>query len=173
MTGDSWELCFNEKRIVLTDSVGMWYLAEFLSRPGKTLDPVELENARTGIAARSSTSGTGEAFDEDAKRNYKRQLADIMSQIAEAERHNDVGTLEKLQSEQYAILRHFQRDTTKSGKARVVTDESKSRKNVRQAVKRDIKRIAMHHPELAEHLTLAFKGDAMRYRPAEDPLWGF
>jgi hypothetical protein len=173
MTGDHWEICFEKNRFVLADAIGMWYLAEFLSRPGKTLNPVELENARTGIAARSSTSGTGEAFDEDARREYKRTLADISARIAEAERNNDPGTLETLQTEQYEILSQLQKDTGKNGKARVLTDESKSRKNVRQAVNRDIKRIAEHHADLAEHLKLAFKGNAMCYRPDADPNWEF
>ncbi|EMI56836.1 hypothetical protein RSSM_01779 [Rhodopirellula sallentina SM41] len=173
MTGDHWDICFEKNRFVLADAIGMWYLAEFLSRPGRTLNPVELENARTGIAARSSTSGTGEAFDEDARREYKRTLADISARIAEAERNNDAGTLETLQTEQYEILSQLQKDTGRSGKARVLTDESKSRKNVRQAINRDIKRIAEHHAELAEHLKLAFKGNAMCYRPDADPNWEF
>ncbi|WP_146536963.1 hypothetical protein [Rubripirellula reticaptiva] len=171
MTGDHWEICFEKNRFVLADAIGMWYLAEFLSRPGRTLNPVELENARTGIVARSSTSGTGEAFDEHARREYKRTLADISARIAEAERNNDSGTLETLQTEQYEILSQLQKDTGRNGKARVLTDESKSRKNVRQAVNRDIKRIAEHHAELAEHLKLAFKGNAMCYRPDADPNW--
>ncbi|WP_145418421.1 hypothetical protein [Planctomycetes bacterium K23_9] len=173
MTGDHWAICFEKNRIVLADAIGMWYLAEFLSRPGRTLNPVELENARTGIAARSSTSGTGEAFDEDARREYKRTLADISARIVEAERNNDAGTLETLQTEQYEILSQLQKDTGKNGKARVLTDESKSRKNVRQAVNRDIKRIAEHHAEFAEHLKIAFKGNAMCYRPDADPNWEF
>lgn len=173
MTGDHWEICFQKTRFVLSDAIGMWYLAEFLSRPGKTLSPVELENARTGIAARSSTSGTGEAFDEEARRDYKRRLADLGARIAESERNNDAGTLETLQTEQYEILSQLQKDSGKNGKARVLTDESKSRKNVRQAVTRDIKRIAEHHDDLAEHLKLAFKGNAMCYRPDADPNWEF
>ncbi len=173
MMGDHWEICFQKTRFVLSDAIGMWYLAEFLSRPGKTLNPVELENARTGIAARSSTSGTGEAIDEEARRDYKRTLADISARIAEAERNNDAGTLESLQTEQHEILSQLQKDSGKNGKARVITDESKSRKNVRQAVSRDIKRIAEHHADLAEHLKLAFKGNAMCYRPDGDPDWEF
>lgn len=173
MTGDHWEICFEKNRFALADAIGMWYLAEFLSRPGRTLNPVELENARTGIAARSSTSGTGESFDEDARREYKRTLADISARIAEAERNNDAGTLETLQTEQYEILSQLQKDTGKNGKARVLTDESKSRKNVRQAVNRDIQRIAEHHADLAQHLKLAFKGNAMCYSPSDDPAWAF
>jgi len=53
----------------------------------------------------------------------------------------------------------------------VFTNESKSRKIVRQAGSRDIKRIAEHHAELAEHLKLAFKGNSMCYSPGDDPAW--
>ncbi|TWT80542.1 hypothetical protein CA13_19870 [Planctomycetes bacterium CA13] len=173
MNGDHWETCFQKTRFSLSDAVGMWYLAEFLSRPGKILSPVELENARTGIAARSSTSGTGEAFDEEARHDYKLRLVDLGVRIAEAERNHDAGTLETLQTEQYAILSQLQKDTGKDGKARVLTDGSKSRKNVRQAVSRDIKRIAEHHVELAEHLRFAFKGNSMCYFPSLDPAWEF
>ena len=173
MTGDHWEICFQKKRFAISDAIGMWYLAELLSRPGKTLNPVELENARTGIATRSSTSGSGDTFDEEARRAYKRTLAELGARIAEAERNDDIGTLEALQSEQHAILQQLQKDIGKNGKARVVTDESRSRKNVRQAVNRDIKRIAEHHSDLGEHLKIAFKGNAMCYRPTNDVNWEF
>ncbi|TWU46561.1 hypothetical protein [Rubripirellula reticaptiva] len=113
----------------------------------------------------------GEAFDEEARRDYKRRLADLGARIAESERNNDAGTLETLQSEQYEILAQLQRDSGMNGKTRVLPDESKARKNVRQAVNRDIKRIAEHHLDLAEHLKFAFKGNAMCYSPDDVPAW--
>ena len=106
-----------------------------------------------------------------APREYKRTLADLGARIAEAQRNDDIGTTEALQTEQHTILQQLQKDIGKNGKARVVTDESRSRKNVRQAVSRDIKRIAEHHAGLAEHLKLAFKGNAICYRPTDETSW--
>jgi len=99
-------------------------------------------------------------------------LAGSGARVAQAERNDDSGTLETLQTEQYAILSQLQKDLGKNSKARVLTDESKSRKNVRQAISRDIKRIAEHHAKLAELPKFAFKGNAMCYSPADDPAWG-
>ncbi len=64
-----------------------------------------------------STSGTGEAFDEEARRDYKRRLADLGARISEAESNNDAGTLKTLQTEKYEILSQLQRDSGKNGRA--------------------------------------------------------
>lgn len=171
LAGDQRLIRFEGKQIALSESVGLWYLSQFLTQPDKVLNPVDLEAARTGIVARSSNSSTGAILDEQARREYSRRLADLDEEIAQAQANNDLGTLEQLQTEKHEIANEVSRATGLQGKSRVSTDESKARKNVRQAMSRDINRIAKSHPTLAEHLTLAFKGDWMSYRPSEETFW--
>lgn len=171
--GSGYDICFEGKRFPLTDAVGLWYLAEFLAKPGDTLDPVELEAARTGINARSATSGTGESLDAEALTDYKRQLLELSEDIVIAERNRDVGTLERLQTERHQIAELLQKDIGLHGKSRVKTDAGNSRKNVRQQLQREIERIRKPHPALAEHLSASFHGHWMSYQPADDPQWEF
>lgn len=174
VVGKTREIQFKGKRISLPETIGLWYLAEFLSHPYKTLDPVELEQARTGLAVRSVNSGTGQRLDEAAKRDYERKLAELSEDIVEAEQFNDGGRLEKLQKEFEAITDELTKSTGKSGKSRITTDASKSRRNVRQQMQRDItKKIVLQHPDLADHLLKAFKLDWMCYQPENDPGWMF
>lgn len=174
LAGQSREIQFNSKRFSLPETIGLWYLAEFLSHPYKTLDPVDLEHARTGMAARSSNSGTGERIDEQAKRDYESKLNELHAEIVEAERFNDPGRLEKLRSEFQDITDELSKSTGKNGRLRITTDAGKSRRNVRQQMQRDItQKIASKHADLADHLLDAFKRDWMCYQPEFDPGWEF
>ena len=173
LDGENYQIRFNSKRFSLSNSVGLWYLREFLTHPTTLLDPVDLESARTGVSARSSNSSTGESFDAEARRQYARQLAEIDEEIAEAASFNDIGRSEQLQNDRQRILDHVSKATRKGGKARVATDASKARKNIRQQVNRDLDRIRAFSPELAEHLRIGFQGDPMCYQPDHDPRWQF
>ena len=173
LDGENYQIRFNSKRFSLSNSVGLWYLREFLTHPTTLLDPVDLESARTGVSARSSNSSTGESFDAEARRQYARQLAEIDEEIAEAASFNDIGRSEQLQNDRQRILDHVAKATRKGGKARVATDASKARKNIRQQVNREVDRIRTFCPELAEHLRIGFQGDPMCYQPDYDPHWQF
>ncbi|XZE35824.1 hypothetical protein SH501x_001368 [Pirellulaceae bacterium SH501] len=173
LVGESYQISFQGKPITLPNSVGLWYLREFLSHPHQTFDPIDLESVRTGVNGRSSTSSTGESFDAEARKQYAQKLADLEEEITEASEFHDWGRLEKLQTDRQAILDHVTKASRKGGKARVTTDASRARKNIRQQVKREIERIEGSSPELAEHLRIAFQGDPMCYRPTTDPQWQF
>ena len=58
-----------------------------------------------------------------------------------------------------------------AGKARVLTDKSKSQKNIRQAVNCDVKRTAEYHVDLAEHLRRSVNRNAMCYSPDDALVW--
>lgn len=173
LVGESYQIYFQDKPIILPNSVGLWFLRELLSHPNQSLDPIELEASRSGVKGRSSTSPTGESFDAEARRQYAQKLAELEEEIAEATEFNDQGRLEKLQEDRQAIVDHVTKGSRKGGKARVTTDASLARKRIRQQVQRDIKRIEQSAPELAEHLRIAFQGDAFCYRPTIDPQWQF
>jgi hypothetical protein len=173
LVGENYEIRFDGRQFSLTDSVGLWYLREFLSHPGRTFDPVELEVSRTGVRARSSNSPMGEMFDEDARRQYAKHLAELDEELAEAESFGDLGRIEQVQTQRQAILDHVSKSMRLGGKARIVTDAGKARKNIRQQVKRDIDRIAKASSVLADHLAGAFRGDPLCYSPSSEVFWQF
>lgn len=173
LEGDNYQIRFAGRKFSLSNSVGLWYLREFLTHPNQVFDPVELEAARTGVRGRSSNSSTGEVFDGEARREYARKLAEVDEEIALATRFNDIASIERLQSERQTLVDHITKATGRGGKSRVATDASKARKNIRQQVNRDIDRIRNFSPELGEHLRIGFLSDAMCFQPDHDPQWQF
>jgi hypothetical protein len=173
LEGENYQIRFSGLQFSLSNSVGLWYLREFLSHPNQVFDPVELEAARTGVRGRSSNSSTGESFDADAKRAYARKLAGIDEDLEEAAEFGDLASIERLQSEREKLIDYLSKATGKGGKARIATDASRARKNIRQQVSRDVDRISKICPELGEHLRVAFQGDSLCYRPTSDPGWQF
>jgi hypothetical protein len=173
LEGENYQIRYADRQFTLSNSVGLWYLRELLTHPNQVFDPVELESARTGVRGRSSNSSTGESFDAEAKREYARKLSEIDEELEEAAQFNDLATIERLQSERENLIDHISKATGKRGKARLSTDASRARKNVRQQVNRDIDRISKFCPELAEHLRTAFQSESLCYRPTNDPGWQF
>ncbi|TWU39476.1 hypothetical protein Poly41_23000 [Novipirellula artificiosorum] len=173
LSGDSRSIRYAKQEITLSETVGLWYLSQLLAQPFVQVNAVELEAARTGTTTRSSNSPTGEMLDEEARRAYQQRIAELDEDIAIAEKNNDVGVLDKLNAEKQQIIAGIRRATGLHGKSRVTTDESKSRKNIRQEMQRAIRRIAKSHPALAKHLNHAFKGNWLCYQPDEDPMWEF
>jgi hypothetical protein len=173
LEGENYQIRYSGRQFTLSNSVGLWYLRELLTHPNQVLDPVELESARTGVRGRSSNSSTGESFDAEAKREYARKLCEIDEELEEATEFNDLASMERLQSEREKLIDYISKATGKGGKARVSTDTSRARKNIRQQVNRDIDRISKFCPELAEHLRTAFQGESLCYRPTQDPGWQF
>lgn len=173
LEGENYQIRYSGRQFTLSNSVGLWYLRELLSHPNKVFDPLELESARTGVRGRSSNSSTGESFDAEAKREYARKLSEIDEELEEAAQFNDLASIERLQSDREKLIDYISKATGKGGKARISTDASRARKNVRQQVNRDIDRISKFSPELADHLRTAFQGESLCYRPTQDPGWQF
>ncbi len=173
LEGENYQIRYSARQFTLSNSVGLWYLRELLTHPNQVFDPVELESARTGVRGRSSNSSTGESFDAEAKREYARKLGEIDEELEEAAQFNDLASMERLQLDREKLIDHISKATGKGDKARVSTDASRARKNIRQQVNRDIDRISKFCPELAEHLRTAFQGESLCYRPTQDPGWQF
>jgi hypothetical protein len=134
LEGENYQIRYSGRQFTLSNSVGLWYLRELLSHPNQVFDPVELESARTGVRGRSSNSSTGESFDAEAKREYSRKLSEIDEELEEAAQFNDLASIERLRSEREKLIDHISKATGKGGKARVTTDASRARKNIRQQV---------------------------------------
>jgi hypothetical protein len=49
LVGESYQISFQGKPISLPNSVGLWYLREFLSQPNRTFDPIDLEEEMAKI----------------------------------------------------------------------------------------------------------------------------
>ena len=103
----------------------------------------------------------------------RQKLAQLERQEVEEEQRQKKEAEVRLQTEREKLIDYISKATGKGGKARVSTDASRARKNIRQQVNRDIDRMSKFCPELAEHLRTAFQGESLCYRPTQDPGWQF
>jgi class 3 adenylate cyclase len=176
--GDIWRIAWAGREVRLRDQRGFTYLAELLRHPGKEIHSLDLVRAGGGgvplasaaaAAAASSASeaegalslarglgGAGEAIDARARAAYRARLAELDEELAEAERHHDLGRLEALQEEREALVAELASAARGAG-ASVGSDAERARVAVTKGLKAAQDKIAASHPELAAHLAATLR----------------
>jgi hypothetical protein len=170
--GDVWRIAYAGREVQLRDQRGLQYLAELLRHPGKEIHSLEL--VRAGSAAPSSSTaaasasdavgalsvarglgGAGEAIDARARAAYRARLQELDEELAEAERHHDLGRLETLNDERDALVTELAGALRGGGGA--ASDAERARVAVTKALKTAQEKIAATHPELAAHLAATLR----------------
>jgi class 3 adenylate cyclase len=185
--GDVWRIAYSGREVRLRDQRGLAYLAELLRHPGKEIHSLDLVRAGSGggvplasaaaaaaAAAREAEGAlsvarglgdAGEAIDARARAAYRARLAELDEDLAEAERHHDLGRLESLQEEREALLAELAGAARGSGGA-AASDAERARVAVTKGLKAATDRIAASHPELAAHLAATLRrGTFCCYQP--------
>jgi class 3 adenylate cyclase len=182
--GDVWRIAYAAREVQLRDQRGLTYLAELLRHPGKEIHSLDLVRAAGGAggvplaaaaAAAGDTEGSlslarglggaGEALDARARAAYRARLAELDEDLAEAERHHDLGRLEGLQEEREALLAELAGAARGAGGS-VGSDAERARIAVTKGLKAAQDRIAASHPELAAHLAATLRrGTFCSYTP--------
>jgi hypothetical protein len=151
--GQYWTIRFAGKTIRMKDSKGLLYLFYVLSGPGREFPAVELLTAAEGRQITAVRSSAGDVLDQPAMNHYKARAAEISTDIEEARGNNDLGRIEKLQSELALLADQIASAKGFGGRHRSVGDTNeRARKAVGQAVTRAIAQIRKTHPALAQHL---------------------
>src|SRR5262249_18315740 len=108
--------------------------------------------------------GAGETIDAKARAAYRARLQALDEEIAEAERHHDLGRLETLQEEREALLDELGQAARGGGSG--ASDAERARVAVTKALKAAHDKIAGSHPELAAHLAATLRrGTFCAYQP--------
>ncbi len=177
--GEYWTVVFDGKGFRLRDSKGVRYLAGLLAAPGReilALDLVGVVEGRNvvnragmddlGVDARR----VGPALDERAKGEYRRRLAELDEELAEAEEWNDPERSSRLREERDFLVRELAAAVGLGGRDRPqASDAERARVNVTRAIRGVLERITEHSPELGRHLTTTVRtGTFCSYQP--DPL---
>jgi tetratricopeptide (TPR) repeat protein len=116
--GDIWTITFRGTESHLPDSKGLRDLAVLLVRPGESVHAVELHTGRP------PQTGADEVLDDRAKAAYRRRLADLESDIDQAEADHDTHRGEKARAERDALITELSAaaaagsETSASGAAR-------------------------------------------------------
>jgi tetratricopeptide (TPR) repeat protein len=161
--GDFWSLEFDGQTVRLRDLKGLQYLARLLGAPGHEFHVLDLV-----AAERSPDSGdAGEMLDARAKEAYRRRLAEIEEDIAEAQAIGDAGRAAQAQFERDFLARELARAVGLGGRdRRASSDSERARASVTRAIRQAMERIHNHHPTLGEHLDRTIRtGTTCSYLP--------
>jgi tetratricopeptide (TPR) repeat protein len=156
--GDYWSVIFDGHTAHVRDLKGMRYLARLLAEPGREYHVLDLVAAETGSGApgdppRSVLGDAGEMIDARAKDAYRRRLAEIDDDIAQARAAGDAEREAQADAERDFLVRELAHAFGLSGRGRRAASASeRARAAVTRAVRQAIARIGDHHPRLGEHL---------------------
>jgi class 3 adenylate cyclase len=183
--GDVWRVAWAGREVQLRDQRGLAYLAELLRHPGKEIHSLDLVrtggvagvplgSAAAAAAAREADGalsiarglgGAGEALDAKARAAYRARLTELDADLAEAERHHDLGRMEALGEEREVLVAELAGAARGAG-ASVASDAERARVAVTKGLKSAQERIAAAHPELAAHLAATLRrGTFCCYQP--------
>ena len=125
------------------------------------------------VSDASTASTEGELLDVPARAAYRERLAELRDDLAEAERHNDAGRMERARSEIGFLERELSAAVGLGGRARrTAGPEERARKAVYNRIQHILRNLQKVHPELADHLGETIQtGTSCLYRPRSAPDW--
>ncbi|CAA9309389.1 MAG: Transcriptional regulator, LuxR family [uncultured Friedmanniella sp.] len=167
--GDYWTVVFGGRTVRVRDLKGMRHLSRLLAEPGRefhVLDLVALEGGSSG--GRPVLGDAGEMLDAQAKRAYRRRLAEIEGDLDEADALGDAERAAQASVERDFLLRELAGAVGLGGRDRRAASASeRARAGVTRAVRQAVARIGEHHPSLGEHLDRTVRtGTYCAYVPA-------
>jgi hypothetical protein len=177
--GDYWTLVYAGATGLLKDMKGLRYLVYLLEHPGQELHVLDLLGQTTSAAfeepeVRGALRAAGlPLLDATAKASYRRRLAELREDLAEAERHHDAGRAEQAREEIEALTEQLAAAVGLGGRDRSTGSAAeRARTTVTHRLRAVIRRIAQHHPGLGDHLATRVRtGTFCSYQPdCERPI---
>jgi hypothetical protein len=149
--GDYWSLAFDGRVARVRDSRGLRYLARLLAEPGREVHVLDLVAAPS---IDSSTAGdAGELLDARAKAAYRRRLAEIDEDLAEAQATGETARAAQAEAERDILMRELARAVGLGGRSRRAGSASeRARSAVTRAVRHALARVRKHHVTLGDYL---------------------
>lgn len=157
----------------LPDSLGLRYLDLLLRNPGRELAALDITQLASAEPASTAPAGAAppspaqhpvtaaaadDVLDARALTEYRRRLAELDDDLAEAEQWNDTERASLARTERDFLLRELASATGIHGRPRRLGSESeRARVNVTRAIRSAIDRIRTHNPDAAAHLDQAIR----------------
>ena len=176
--GEYWCVAFGEETIRLRDLKGLHYLARLLADPGREFPRARHGGCRDGKRRRcrrqrggglsvSLGLDAGVMLDEQAKKAYRRRLAEIEEDIEEALGMGDHARAAQAEAERDFLVRELARAVGLGGRdRRAASISERARASVTRAVRHAMARIQDHHPAFGEHLERTIRtGTCCAYLP--------
>jgi hypothetical protein len=162
--GDFWALEFDGNKALVRDLKGMRYLARLLADPAREFHALDLvaveaessgqpEKAEVDDLTRATLGDAGEMLDAQAKGAYRRRLAEVDEDIADARSMGDIGRVAQAEAEREFLTKELSRAVGLGGRDRRAASASeRARAGVTRAIRQAMARIAEHHASLGVHL---------------------
>ena len=174
--GDYWSVTFEGHTAHVRDRKGMRHLARLLASPGREIHVLDLVAAEAGnpvpaeeraAAAHLAFGDAGPMLDAQAKQIYRRRLAEIEDDIADARAADDHRREAQADTEREFLIRELSRAVGLGGRDRRAGSASeRARAGVTRAIRQAITHIKQHQPDLADHLERAIRtGTHCAYLP--------
>ncbi len=162
--GEYWTVQFESRTTRLRHTKGLRYLAELLIRPGRELHAIDLVAGGPGSRDQGDA---GAALDPDARRAYRRRIADLDEEIEEARRFGDLERAASRESERDFVQRELSASLGLAGRDRIAASHAeRARLNVTRALRTTIQRIEAADPALGRHLDATIRtGTFCSYTP--------
>jgi hypothetical protein len=152
-SGDTRTIGRGDATIVVRDLKGLRYIARLLAEPNREFRAVDLVRWDTGGDERPATGAGLPVLDDAAKRAYRRRLADIEEDIADARAANDPARAELAERDRWYLVEELKRATGLGGRARETGDDAeRARVSVTRSIRYSIERLAASAPDVAAHL---------------------
>jgi hypothetical protein len=148
--GRGWLVGLDDRRVFTADLVGMSYLNELLTHPGRHIPALTLA---VGDTLAGGGPARHELLDKQARVTYAARARELTDDLAEAEANHDIIRAEQLRTELDALVDHLEAATGLNGRPRNFTDQAeRARTAVRKAIKRAIDEIDASDPWIADLL---------------------
>src|SRR4051794_6178739 len=164
--GAVWTVGLNGVRVAVRDMKGLHYLRALLQQPGKDLPALDLAGRVAGNAG-VLEGDLGELVDRQALAAYRRRVAELDDDLAEAEQWSDPERAARARSERDALVAHLAESIGLHGRQRLAgSSAERARVAVRKAITAAIDRLEAVDPALARLLrNTVHTGATCRYEP--------
>lgn len=171
--GRIWHIRWRGQGATVPDSKGMRDLATLLAAAGREVHVTELIEAAGGPPARAAGGDAGPRLDRQAREAYRSRVVDLEDDLAEAERHADIGRAAALRQERDFLAAELAAALGLGGRDRLAGDpHERARKAVAMRIGTALRAIDQVHPMLGRHLRRSVTtGRFCVYRPEESVRW--
>jgi tetratricopeptide (TPR) repeat protein len=139
--------------VIVRDLKGYRYIERLLAEPGREFHAADLARLDSGADPRLAVGMGIPVLDRAAKEAYRRRLADIDEDIADAEANNDLARVELAERDRDYLIAELKRATGLGGRDRTVSDDAeRARMSVTRSIRYALARLAESSPDVAEHL---------------------
>jgi hypothetical protein len=161
-------LTLGDRQAVVADRLGVRYLAQLLTNPGRSIAALELAGGPpAGALARP---GGQPVLDARARAAYRQRVTELTERIEAAEDAGDTAAARRRRAELDALFDQLRQVTGRGGRIRSFPDPGeRARTAVQKAIKRAIDEVAAVEPVVGRHLAASVStGSTCSYTPDAD-----